>query len=158
MSKKKNDKSTASADMMAHSFSKILEHAADFVAMITTEGQIIHVNESGRFLLTLLDEDETESLNLSDLVAEIDRTHFQQNVLPTAIQEGLWQGPLTLCSIDGMELPTSLSIIAQPDADGNVAILGVIAHDITDRKWMEDSLQESETRFRSCFDNTSMGF
>ncbi len=157
MSNKKNEKPTSSVDMMAHSFSKILEHAADFVAMITTEGQIIHVNESGRFLLTLLDEDETKSLNLANLVAEIDRAHFQQSALPTAIQEGLWQGNITLCSMDGMELPTSMRIIAQPDADGNVAILGVIAHDSTDRKWMEDSLQESETRFRSSFDNTSMG-
>lgn len=157
MSKKKNEKTTSSVDMMAHSFSKILEHAADFVAMITTEGQIIRVNESGRFLLTILDEDETKSLNLANLVAEIDRAHFQQSVLPTAIQEGLWQGHLTLCSIDGMEFTTSMRIIAQPDADGNVAILGVIAYDSTDRKWMEDSLQESETRFRSSFDNTSMG-
>ena len=157
MSKKKNETPTSSVNMMAHSFSKILENAADFVAMITTDGQFIHVNESGRFLLTILDEDETKSLNLADLVAEIDRAHFQQSALPTAIQEGLWQGNLALCSLDGMELPTSVRIIAQPDADGNVAILGVIAHDSTDRKWMEDSLKESETRFLSSFDNTSMG-
>ena len=136
---------------------KIIENAADFVATIAPDGQVLSINENGRFLLTLLDEDEILNLKFSDLITEADRAHFTKNVLPTALQDGLWQGNLTMCSLDGMDVTLSQRIIAQTDADGKVILLGIIGSDMTDRQWLEESLQESETRFRSSFENTSLG-
>lgn len=157
MSKKKNTKPTPETAMLADSFQKIIEHAADFVATIAPDGQLLHVNESGRFLLTLLDEDDIPNMNLSDLISEADRPHFIESALPTAIQDGLWQGHMMMRSIDGIEIPIAQRLIAQPNADGQVHLLGVLGRDITDRQWIENSLQESETRFRNSFENTSLG-
>lgn len=157
MSKKKSAQPTTSTNMLANSFEKIIEHAADFVATITPDGQILQVNESGRFLLTLIDEDEIPNLKLSDLVSEADRPHFIETILPTAIQEGFWQGHIVMSSMDGIEIPIAQRIIAQPNEDGQVHLLGVMGRDLTDRQWIENSLQESETRFRSSFENTSLG-
>ncbi|NHZ72489.1 MAG: PAS domain S-box protein, partial [Aquificales bacterium] len=157
MSNKKKAKTAPSTTIPAAPFQKIIDHAADFVATMTPNGQLLHVNESGRFLLTLLDEDEIPNLKLSDLTAEADRPHLMETAIPTALKDGFWQGHIIMRSMDGIEIPVSQRIIAQPDADGQVHMLGIIGSDTTDRQWIEDSLQESETRFRSSFDNTSLG-
>lgn len=157
MSKKKKDSPTSSVDILNSPFHAIIENAADFVATITPEGQILTINESGRFLLTLLDEEEISNLKLSDLVAEADKKHLKETALPAATKDGFWQGHILMRSMDGMEIPMSQRIIAQSDEDDKVNMLGIIGTDITDRQWIEDSLHESETRFRSSFENTSLG-
>ena len=71
---------------------KILENAADFVALITPDGQILDINENGRMLMSIWDEIELADLTIVDLTAEAYQTLQQETALPTAIQEGSWQG------------------------------------------------------------------
>ncbi|MBE2220605.1 MAG: GAF domain-containing protein [Anaerolineae bacterium] len=157
MSKNKSTNPTASVNDRANTFQSFIENAADFVATITPDGQVLHINESGRLLLALFDEDKNTSLNYADLVAEADRQHIIENAIPTAINEGFWQGHVTMSSMDGLETPFAQRIISQPVEEGETLTLYILGIDITDRQWIEDSLQESETRFRSSFENTSLG-
>jgi PAS domain S-box-containing protein len=156
MSKKKKSKPNSSAEVTANTFQSFIENAADFVATITPDGQVQHINESGRLLLALFDEDENSNLNISDIVAEADQRVIE-NAIPIALKDGSWQGHMTMTSMDGMEVPLSQRIISQADEDGQIHTLYIVGTDITDRQWIEDSLQESETRFRSSFENTSLG-
>lgn len=136
---------------------KILENAADFVALITPDGQILDINENGRMLMSIWDEIELADLTIVDLTAEAYQTLQQETALPTAIQEGSWQGEVVYQSRDGIEVPISQKIVGGFNLDEKTPLLIVFARDITERKWVETSLLESETRFRSSFENTTAG-
>ena len=136
---------------------KILENAADFVALITPDGQILDINENGRMLMSIWDEIELADLTIVDLTAEAYQTLQQETALPTAIQEGSWQGEVVYQSRDGIEVPISQKIVGGFNLDEETPLLIVFARDITERKWVETSLLESETRFRSSFENTTAG-
>ncbi|MBK8987480.1 MAG: GAF domain-containing protein [Chloroflexi bacterium] len=136
---------------------QILEQATDFVALIKPDGQLVYVNENGRMLLSIWDEADLDNLTIADLVAEGQRPLQVNTAIPTALQEGSWQGELTYLSQDGLEIPISQKIINTAVGDEENPLLVIFARDITERKWVETSLQESETRFRSSFENTSLG-
>ncbi len=154
--KSKNMPETASPAMTPGVFHALVENAADFVALCTPAGQIMAINENGRMLFTLFDESEIAKLNLIDLVVE-DEQMVWETAVTTATETGVWQGELNLRSMDGIETPFSLRLIAHNNTEGQLTTLTLFGADITDRKWIEESLLESETRFRSSFENTSLG-
>jgi len=135
----------------------ILEQAADIVVLITPDGRLAHVNENGRMLLSLWDEEELDSLTIADLVAEGERPLQLETAIPAALQDGSWESELTFLSRDGLEIPTYQKIIGNIAPNHPTPLLAILARDITERKWVETSLLESETRFRSSFENTSLG-
>ncbi len=136
---------------------KILEDATDFVAIITPDGQLLDINENGRMLMSIWDETELANLTIVDLTTEAYQTIQQEIALPTAIQEGSWQGEVVYQSRDGIEIPISQKIVGGFNLDEKTPLLIIFARDITERKWVETSLLESETRFRSSFENTTAG-
>ncbi|MCA9872573.1 MAG: PAS domain S-box protein, partial [Anaerolineales bacterium] len=137
---------------------QFLEQAADIVLLLTADGQLVHVNENGRMLLSLWDEEELASLTIADLVVEEERPLQLETAIPAAIQDGSWQGEFTFLSRDGLEIPVAQRIIGNVvEGQAQTPLLAILARDITERKWVETSLLESETRFRSSFENTSLG-
>lgn len=137
-----------------NSFYQFLEKTGDFVAILNPDGQIVHINENGRFLLALFEEDVTQ-FQMADLI-QAGQVDFAA-VLDTAVSDGFWQGELVLASPEGLELPVAVNIVANQSENGAVDFLGFIANDVTERKWVESSLKESEIRFQGAFYNTSAG-
>jgi PAS domain S-box-containing protein len=140
----------------AASVPQLLEHAADFVAVLTPEGRLCYLNENGRFLLNIWDADTVADLSLADLATADDLALLQEVAIPTALEAGLWQGDGAFTSQEGMPIPVAQKFISLTD-DADQPQLILLARDLTERRWIEDSLRESETRFRSSFENTSMG-
>ncbi|MEJ2746467.1 MAG: GAF domain-containing protein [Anaerolineae bacterium] len=136
------------------SFYQFLEKTGDFVAILDRDGQIMRINENGRFLLALLEEDIAQ-LNMVDLI--LDGQVDFATAVDTAVSTGSWQGELILANPEGLEVPVSAKLVANQTEAGDVDFLGFIANDTTERKWVESSLQESEIRFQGAFNNTSAG-
>lgn len=136
---------------------QILEQAADIVILLTPDGRLVTMNDNGRMLLSIWDESELADVTIGDLVVEEQRPLQLDTAIPSALQDGSWQGEITYLSRDGLEIPISQKIVGNIDADEQTPLLAIFARDITERKWVETSLLESETRFRSSFENTSLG-
>jgi len=58
--------------------------------------------------------------------------------IPAAIRDGIWSGETAFLHRDGHEIPVIQVIIAHKSPDGEVEFLSTIAHDITERKRIED--------------------
>lgn len=132
----------------------LMEKAGDFVAILKPDGQIVQINENGRYLLALF-EDDVAQFHMAELI-QAGQVDFVA-ALDTAVSTGSWQGELMLVNPEGMELPVSVKLVANQTETGEIDFLGFIANDITERKWVEASLQESEIRFQGVFNNTSAG-
>ena len=135
---------------------QLFEHAADFVAILTPDGRLQYLNENGRFLLNIWDDAGVADLSLANIITEDELALLQEAAIPTALQEGIWQGDGVYLSQEGMSIPVAQKLIGATD-DADQPVLVLLARDLTERRWVEDSLRESETRFRSSFDNTSLG-
>ncbi|MCB9423070.1 MAG: PAS domain S-box protein [Ardenticatenaceae bacterium] len=135
-------------------FYQFLEKVADFVAILEPDGRIVKINENGRLLLALFDENYTH-FHIADLLA--DGQDDFATMRDTAVSTGVWQGELNLFNPEGLKIPVSAKLAAHVSEAGDIEILSFIANDITDRKWVESSLQESELRFQSAFNNTAAG-
>ncbi|MCB8965682.1 MAG: PAS domain S-box protein [Ardenticatenaceae bacterium] len=140
---------------MEKALSHLLYAAGDFVALIQPDGHILEINESGRYLLGLFDEEQPVT-NLADLISTLVGADTIAEAIAAATESGKWQGEAILANPEGLEVPTALTIVAAPE-EYETAVFGVIANDITEKKWVESSLSESEMRFRGAFENTAAG-
>ena len=70
-------------------------------------------------------------------------------------REGGWSGELLNRRKDGSIFPIHLSLSRIKDRDGEVVAQIAIANDITERKCAEESIRESEERYRSTIDGMS---
>ena len=73
------------------------------------------------------------------------------------LEEGKFAGELWHTRKDGTVFPTLIQISTLREESGE--LIGVIAtaHDISDRKGVEETLRESEAKFRNIFENSPMG-
>ncbi len=133
---------------------QLLEKVGDFVAILKPDGQVMQINENGRYLLALFEDDVTQ-FHMADLI-QAGQVEFAA-VLDTAVSSGSWQGEMTLANPEGLEIPVSVNLVPNRTETGEIDFLGFVANDITERKWVEASLQESEIRFHGAFNNTSAG-
>ena len=127
--------------LLAHALRSI----AECVSITDADNRILFVNNA--FVKTYgytAEELVGESITL---VRSAITAPSPDQILHATLQGG-WQGELLNRKKDGTEFPVSLSTsIIRGDDGGPLGLVGIAA-DITERKRMEESLRESEERFR----------
>ena len=101
-------------------FYQFLEKVGDFVAILKPDGQILQINENGRYLLALF-EDDAAQFNIADLI-QAGQGKFAA-ILDTAVSAGSWQGELILANPEGLEIPASVKLVANRPEAGDVDFL-----------------------------------
>ncbi|MCA9975023.1 MAG: hypothetical protein KC413_04710, partial [Anaerolineales bacterium] len=87
---------------MEKALSHLLYAAGDFVALIQPDGHILEINESGRYLLGLFDEEQPVT-NLADLISTLVGADTIAEAIAAATQSGKWQGEAILTNPEGLE-------------------------------------------------------
>jgi diguanylate cyclase (GGDEF)-like protein/PAS domain S-box-containing protein len=116
---------------------RILEHTTDLVTLTDPTGEVVWANEAARAMMRAVG---VVPHGLSDLVAPSARTYFEEIVLPSLRQDGVWSGELLLLAGDGREVPVSQLIQAHYDPDGSVANYSFSARDLSERQDYQDRL------------------
>ncbi len=126
----------------------ILEATPDLVAYASPNEDVIYVNKAGREMVGVgLDVDIT-GLKISDFHPAWAYEILTREGLPKAIRDGAWTGEAAFLHRDGHEIPVSMVILSHKTPDGDVKYLSTISRDITERKWAEEELRESERKLR----------
>ena len=117
----------------------ILDAILEPVVTTTTRGEIRYINPAARVLLGI-HEPRQFGLRLDDFLPEWARKQITHNAIPTAIEEGRWQGESALVGVDDTEVPISLTAIPHRTESGAVELVSLIARDQTERKRFDDHL------------------
>ena len=117
----------------------ILDATLDPVVTVTVEGEIRYLNPVGFHLLGV-EAPLQAGLKLADFLPEWAREQIQDTAIPTAIEEGKWQGESALLAPGDTEIPVSMTAVSHPTNSNGVEIVSLIARDQSERKRFDDHL------------------
>src|SRR6266850_2509144 len=119
---------------------EILEATSDYVWMSDPQGRRIYLNAAGR-KLSGVPEHHAQGALSSEISPGWVREIIQNEALPVAALEGLWQGETAMLNAEGKEIPVSQVVIAHRASDGGIRFFSTIARDISERKAYEKRIK-----------------
>ncbi len=119
---------------------EILEATSDYVWMSDPQGRRIYLNAAGR-KLSGVPEHHAQGALSSEISPGWVREIIQNEALPVAALEGLWQGETAMLDSEGKEIPVSQVVIAHRASDGGIRFFSTIARDISERKAYEKRIK-----------------
>src|SRR5437016_14445767 len=108
--------------------------------MSDPQGRRIYLNAAGR-KLTGVPEHHAQAALSPEIYPLWVREIIQNEALPVAAREGLWQGETAMLNSEGKEIPVSQVVIAHRAADGGIRFFSTIARDVSERKAYEKQIK-----------------
>ncbi len=126
---------------------KAVEQSVDGIAVTTLDKEIEFVNSAWAKMHGY----EPDELTGKHLKTFHTMKQYSEDVVPfnkNVLKFGMYEGEVGHVDIDGREFPTWVSTTLINDASGDSVGMVVIARDITLQKFVEDSLRESEKKYK----------
>ncbi|MEG4088088.1 PAS domain S-box protein [Microcoleus sp. Pol12B4] len=124
-------------------FKAILETTTDWVGIADTQQRTIYLNRAAREMLKVAENADVAGVNISDLTSPKSIDTIMNVGIPAACRDGAWSGETIWQTLDGKEIPVSQVIIAHKSEKGEIEFLSTIARNITERKRVEQTLQQN---------------
>jgi len=110
----------------------VLDKTPVFIAMADRTGALFYLNPAARMLMGLADDDDVSRLTLLGCYASGERLRIAEEALPAVERDGAWSGDSVLCSRDGREVRSNLTLIAHRDAGGLLEGYCLLGSDMSD--------------------------
>ncbi|MDE3243685.1 MAG: response regulator [Nitrospirota bacterium] len=122
----------------------ILDATTDCVATADKEGHVQYINQGGRRLLGIAEDEDVTSTHIPDYHPEWAGTLVMAEGLPASVREGAWRGDTALLTRDGRVIPVSQIILCHKDAAGEVDYYSTIARDMSEQQRLEAQLRQAQ--------------
>lgn len=122
-------------------FRRFAEAATEGFGMATLDGRIHYVNPALVRMLGAASPADITGVPFARFYDEPHQRRLAQEVIPSVMAEGSWQGELELQTLDGRTITTHEHYFLVRDDEGNPAYLADVISDISQRKRVEDELR-----------------
>ena len=134
----------------------LFETSPDGIGVSDLSGKILICNRVLPQILGYDGQEEIIGKHSSDFVAPEERQQVAESI-PNAVDGSLRNTEFNSVKKDGTTVPVEVSVSPMLDPDGKPQSLLFELRDITDRKSAEETLRESEQRFRKIFEEGPLG-
>lgn len=122
-------------------FTAILEATPDLVCIANLDGFITYINQSGRRLLGIAENEELNRIRLADFHSKADGEEILSKGIPIAIKEGIWTTETVFISRQGEHILSTLVLISHRNDKGEMEFFSTIARDIRSERAAEEKVQ-----------------
>ncbi len=136
---------------------EILDTARDYIASADAEGNVFYINAGGRRMLGIPEGEELIGFGITDTHPPEWSEFIRKIAIPASLRAGYWEGESVFQRRDGTTVLTWQGIFPHVSPDGKIRRVSTIAHDIGDRKRIEDALRASEERLRQAVRASQIG-
>lgn len=136
----------------------IVENSTDLVNMADLNGNMIFINEAGRQMVGVSPEDIRQH-SIFDVISDSCRDLARNEVVPTVVNAGSWEGDLQYRNIKTGKLTDvhAMTFLIRDRNNGNPLYLANVSRDITERKLYEQQLRESDEKTRLLVEQSPVG-
>ena len=124
----------------------ILEATPDIVISADPGGTPFYVNRSGRRILGLAEDKDIAGRKILDFHPAWADEIIKKEGLPSAVENGSWDGETAISAPDGQEIHVSQVLIAHKNSEGEVEYFSSVMRDITERRQGEEALRLSQQK------------
>jgi signal transduction histidine kinase/DNA-binding response OmpR family regulator len=119
--------------------------------------QILYLNPAGRELLRFGPDEDVLAFGLGDIHPVGVMGRLADEIIPAAVEKGVWRGEATLLTRTHAEVPVLEVVVAHKSPEGRVDFLSINAHDLTARKRAEQERHQIEIQLRQAQKLESIG-
>jgi len=127
----------------------VIRHSREIVNLATPNGMMLFLNDTGKKMLGISEEDVTQT-NILSVIPEHLLDKVRQEVLPSIAEDGYWEGVLQYLNLKTGGL-TDVHAITYKIADPETGVMQFMANvslDITERKRAEAEKMKLEEQYR----------
>jgi PAS domain S-box-containing protein len=137
----------------------IVENSPDFIGTANLDGGVTYLNPAGRAMVGLSPTAPINHLRVPDVHPPEYQELILNQVLPTIMKQGYWEGENLLQNLSTQEVIPILQIafMNRDRQTGKPLSIATISRDIRERKQAEEKLRSSEERFRATFNQAAVG-
>ena len=131
------------AEEEASRLASIVRNSPDFVGISDVEGHALFLNEAGRKLVGITDDEFFHTTRVTDYFAEQDQEYVASEILPIVLSEGRWAGEVPFRNFQTNELiPVWFDIFRIDDENRKPINFATISRDIRETKLVERELEQ----------------
>jgi PAS domain S-box-containing protein len=122
----------------------LIENSSDFIALASMTGEILYLNEAGKQLVELDNNDEVKTTLVLDYLMEENRSDYLEKIVPFLMKNGRWEGEYWFRNFKTNQpivVHHNCFLIADSRTDEPIAI-ATVTRDITERKRAEQEIRE----------------
>ncbi len=122
----------------------VLEATPDFVGICGADLHPLFINRAGRKMVGVGEDEDVTRAHVRDYYSDEVGRFILSNVIPIAIQKGVWVGVAAVLTRNQIQIPVSMVALAHKDSAGEVKFLSTIMRDLTDIKKLEEQVRQAQ--------------